>query len=383
MLTSQEVACQFIPAFFERLASNPAELAEMYGPNSSLTIVDFVYGTTEVRNEDVPRAVEQWAQILQGCELCVESYSAVPLYGGVSVYVTMFAESKTTRHYFQFVNILEAYGAGAYGSEAYFIRHQILIRPGSAETEQPEPEVTPDQEPKLEVSPEAVESSALLTSRSATDEERKEQQQQKKNTTVVGLQAAAVAAAATPDKTAAVESETAATVQRQQPPVPSKPKTWASLASAQPKGEQRQPLRVIIPENGVNADATEVHAPAKPTQTEQRHTSSSAGGAGATKPPAKFPRSPAVSIGDRLMFNIDYEVSDEEIKTAFGPLAANIVSLRNNSANGHVFLDFSDKEKVMDIIKANPPTVGARKTRVSIYRQRTRQQGENNENRTH
>ncbi|RNF25935.1 putative RNA-binding protein [Trypanosoma conorhini] len=366
MLTPQEVACQFVPAFFERLASNPAELAEMYGPNSSLTIVDFVYGTTEVRNGDVPRAVEQWSQILQGCEMCVESYSAVPLYGGVSVYVTAFAESKSTRHYFQFVNILESYNTGAYGSEAYFIRHQIVMRPGSAEKEQPEPEVKPQPEPKLEVSPEPAEEAAAPSTRPAAEEEAKKE--------VAVEVSGEVAAEAAEKKTDTVEPAAAAPAQRQPPAASAKPKSWASLASAQPKGEHRQPLRVVVPENGGNADAAEVNAPVKPTQTEQRHVaSSSAAAVGGQKPSTKAPRPPAAPIGDRLMFNIDYAVSDEEIKEALGPLAAHIVSLRNNSSNGHVFLDFSDKENVMDALKANPPAIGTRKTRVNIYRQRTRQ----------
>ncbi|RNF11319.1 putative RNA-binding protein [Trypanosoma rangeli] len=356
MPTPQEVACQFIPAFFERLASNPADVAEMYDSNSSLTIVDFVYGTTEVRNGDVPRAVEQWSQILQGHEMCVENYSAVPLYGGISVYVTMFADSKTTRHYFQFVNILESYNTGAYGSEAYFIRHQIVMRLGSAEKEQPEPEVKPQPEPKLEVSSEPVEATVAPACPSAVEEEgNKEQSQPKKDATMEVPEAAAEVTSE--EKTAADEPAAAAPVQRQPPATSSKPKSWAILASAQPKGEQRQPLRVVVPENGGNADAAEVNAPVKPTQTEQRHVaSSSAAAAGAQKSSAKAPRPPAAPIGDRLMFNIDYAVSDEEIKTAFGPLAAHIVSLRNNSANGHVFLDFSDKENIMDVLKANPPT---------------------------
>ncbi|ESL06335.1 hypothetical protein TRSC58_05993 [Trypanosoma rangeli SC58] len=244
MPTPQEVACQFIPAFFERLASNPADVAEMYDSNSSLTIVDFVYGTTEVRNGDVPRAVEQWSQILQGCEMCVESYSAVPLYGGVSVYVTMFADSKTTRHYFQFVNILEPYNTGAYGSEAYFIRHQILMRLGSAEKEQPEPEVKPQPELKLEVSSEPVEATVTPACPSAVEEEgKKEQSEPKKDVTMEVPEAAA--AATSEEKAAADEPAAAAPVRRQPAATLSKPMSWASLASAQPRGEQRQPLRVL------------------------------------------------------------------------------------------------------------------------------------------
>ncbi|KAH9579807.1 hypothetical protein LSM04_002075 [Trypanosoma melophagium] len=361
MLTPQEVACNFIPAFFERLVSKPAELAEMYGPQSTLVVVDFENGTTEVTGAEIPQTVEQWASILRGYELTVENYLAAPVYGGVNMYVTMKAESNVAWHYFHFVTTLESYSAGAYGAEAYYIRHQIIMRPGAAEKEQTVVEHTPEPEHKVEES--LLQEPAVENPVEAAVEQQNEEEVVE---SAVDTNATAATELTTPTPTPAATTTTndnsnTAAPQR----TPAAPKSWASLASSAPKGEQRQPLKVTSHENGVNNETVEAPSAKSAQQQEQQAPS--------PKTHTKAPRAPTQAIGDRLMFNIDYAVSDEDIKVAFGRVAANIVSLRNNSANGHVFIDFSDKEKVFDTLKSNPPMVGARKTRVNIYRQRTRQ----------
>ncbi|ORC90749.1 uncharacterized protein TM35_000071730 [Trypanosoma theileri] len=380
MLTPQEVACDFIPAFFERLASKPAELAEMYGPQSTLVIVDFENGTTEATGAEIPQTIEQWASILQGCALTVESYLAAPLYSGVNVYVTMKAESSAAWHYFHFVTTLESYSAGAYGPEAYYIRHQIMMRPGAAEKEQPAVQLTPEPEQKVEES--LLQETAVENSVEAAVEQQEEEVEEpavdvkrpaaaERTPTTVEPTTTTTTTTTTP--TATTTTTTTTTNNNTAAPTnnvatqrtPAAPKSWASLASSAPKGEPRQPLKVTSHENGVSNETVEAPS-AKSVQKEEQQVPS-------PKTQTKAPCAPAQAIGDRLMFNIDHAVSDEDIKSALGRLAANIVSLRNNSANGHVFIDFSDKEKVLDTLKANPPMIGTRKTRVNIYRQRTRQ----------
>lgn len=72
------------------------------------------------------------------------------------------------------------------------------------------------------------------------------------------------------------------------------------------------------------------------------------------------------------MFSIDFPITDEEIKAAMGAVSASLVSLRNNSDRGHVFMDFAPNIRAFDVIKRANMTFGPNKTRVNVYRQRAR-----------
>ncbi|TPP45860.1 hypothetical protein CGC21_36255 [Leishmania donovani] len=109
-------------------------------------------------------------------------------------------------------------------------------------------------------------------------------------------------------------------------PVSSKPKSWASLVSRAPvKTAEHKPMRVVAHE------------------------------------------------GDRLMFNTTGSVTDDEIRAALGPMSAHLVSLRNNSAKGHVFMDFAEKVNVFDELSKAQPVIGVSKVKMSVFRQRARE----------
>ncbi|KAH8613886.1 hypothetical protein ERJ75_000734100 [Trypanosoma vivax] len=149
MPNPNEVACSFIPAFFERLASGPSELASMYAPQSSLVVVDSDCGTTEASGADVVPTILNLATIFNGREWCVERFSAASLYSGVCIHTSLAVESATARHYFHFVTVLEEIPARDYEPPSYYIRHQTIIRQGAVEKEQPSEKKVDDVEARL------------------------------------------------------------------------------------------------------------------------------------------------------------------------------------------------------------------------------------------
>ncbi|TPP43225.1 hypothetical protein CGC20_6295 [Leishmania donovani] len=82
---------------------------------------------------------------------------------------------------------------------------------------------------------------------------------------------------------------------------------------------------------------------------------------------------PMRAVGDRLMFNTTGSVTDDEIRAALGPMSAHLVSLRNNSAKGHVFMDFAEKVNVFDELSKAQPVIGVSKVKMSVFRQRARE----------
>jgi hypothetical protein len=112
------------------------------------------------------------------------------------------------------------------------------------------------------------------------------------------------------------------------PAAPTGPKSWATLAR-KPAGPAAPSAPVVV--RPPSAAAIEQPSPAAaPKETVKE----------APKEPRE-PRQPKPEIKDRLMFTIPTEVSDDEIKAALGAISKSIVSLRNQSKNNRVFIDFS------------------------------------------
>nr|CCC91132.1 conserved hypothetical protein [Trypanosoma congolense IL3000] len=346
MSTPTEVACKFIPAFFEDLATNPENLSKMYGTESTVMFVDFDCGTKQVSGSDISPSLVQWSHILKDCDLCVESYSAFPLYCGVSVYATLVAETATTRHYFQFITILEQCPTGDYRPMSFYIRNQVIMRPGAVEKEQ-------------------ASAGNLSASGDKVEEEHPQPEVAEVPAAREDTRCSPAGKSESRDRTS---PDAASTIPDDKPSAGARPKTWASLAGAALKGEQR-PIKVISHQGpAVKAANKPVSPPSKvPAQPDARKQVSPKRG-------TKAANSSSEPLGDRLMFSIKQKVTDQEIMAALGQYSSRVVSLRNNSANGHVFLDFSGNEgDILEGLKSNTLIIGAGKNRVSIYRQKPRE----------
>ncbi|CBZ28989.1 conserved hypothetical protein [Leishmania mexicana MHOM/GT/2001/U1103] len=332
MAAAQQVANAFTVDFIERVAKNAASIADLYGRHATLTVNDFELGISEVHDSYVPIAVQKWAVSLQGSRLRVDSVNAAPLYGGVNVFVTMTAFGEM-QQYYHIVTTLESF-QDTYGMDGYYVRHQVIARIGAVTPEPPASELTPAAVEKSEAP--APESEAAPAQPAPKPEATEEP-----------------APAAAPAESEEEEEKPAPT------PVSSKPKSWASLVSSAPvKAVEHKPMRVVAHEGG------------------KKPTAEPAATAAAAPAPKRLPlreRKASEAVGDRLMFNTTGSVTDEEIRAALGPMSAHLVSLRNNSAKGHVFMDFAEKVNVFEELSKAQPVIGASKVKMSVFRQRARE----------
>ncbi|AIO00527.1 RNA-binding protein, putative [Leishmania panamensis] len=338
MAAAQQVANAFTVDFVERVAKNTANIADLYGRHATLTVNDFELGISEVCDDYVPIAVQKWVVSLQGSRLRVDSVNAAPLYGGVNVFMTMTAFGEM-QQYYHIVTTLESF-QDTYGIDGYYVRHQVIARIGAVAPERPVPEPTS----ALAEQPEAAKKSKPATPEPdavpAAQEPKPEVTEEP-------------ASAATPAELEAGEAKPASA------PVSSKPKSWASLVSRAPvKIAEHKPVRVVAHEGG-KKPTPEPSAPAATTP--------------ASKRPPPRERKASETVGDRLMFNTTGSVTDEEIRAALGPMSAHLVSLRNNSAKGHVFMDFAEKVNVFDELVKTQLVIGASKVKMSVFRQRARE----------
>lgn len=348
MANSQQVANAFTVDFVERVAKNVASFAEVYGRYSTLTINDFELGISEVTDGDIPNAVQKWAASLQGSRLRVDSVNAAPLYGGVNVFMTLTAFGDL-QQYYHIATSLESF-QDTYGMDGFYIRHQVIARVGAVVLEPPaapEPEVV---QPEAPAAPEPEAAPAVEEPAQPEAEAQPEV-------------AATPAAAATPAP---------AEPQAEEKPAPAaasgKPKSWASLVSRAPvKSAEHKPVRVVAHEGGKKA----APEPAAPTAAAAAGAAAPAAAAGVKRPPPRERKAPE-AVGDRLMFNTTGAVTDEEIRAALGASATHLVSLRNNSAKGFVFMDFAEKANVFDELSKAQPTIGASNVKMSVFRQRSR-----------
>lgn len=331
MASAQQVANSFVTEFVERLARSPSELADLYGHRATVTICDFEMGITESYDADVPIAVQQWAEIVQGSRLTVDSVNAAPLYSGVNVFISMTAVGEL-QQYFQITTSLESYSSG-FATEGYYIRHQVIARVGALPVPPPQP---------AEPEPQPVEEQPAAPEAAPQPQAQADQQEAPKKSP-------------TPEPAAEEEAKPA------KKEAAGKPKSWASLASAAKGIDQSKAVRITA---GLKKE--EPAAAAKP--------SAPAAGAGA-KEPIRRERKQPEPVGDRLMFSTSAAVTDEEVKAALGPVAAHLVSLRNNSAREHgcVFMDFAVNVKAFEEIRKLNPVIGAAKTPINVFRQRPRE----------
>ncbi|CCW61541.1 unnamed protein product [Phytomonas sp. EM1] len=342
MASAQQIANSFVTEFFERLAKNPANLADLYGRNSVLHIHDFEMGIKEVSDADASVAAQDWAALYQGSHMRVESVSAAAVYGGVNVFVTFTAVGEL-QQYFHVLTTLEAHTG--FNVEGYYIRHQVISRIGAIALEAPPTEEVPvvvEQEPVAPV----VEAPA---------------EELVDKTPVESDEPAPVAVEEEPPiQKVAVES-TVGDAEQAPAPKEMQSRSWASLLGSSAKGtiDSSKPIRVVAAKTAGDDGAAkkEDEAPAAKSSP---------------KVHVKREKRPMEAVGDRLMFNIDVKVTDEEIKAALGSLVASLQSLRNNSANGHVFMDFAPDVKALEELKKLNPVIGANKTKINVFRQRFR-----------
>lgn len=343
MAAAQQVANAFTVDFVERVAKNSSNLAELYGRRATLTINDFELGISEMSDSDVPLAAQKWAASLQGSRLRVDSVNAAPIYGGVNVFATLTAFGEL-QQYFHIATTLESY-LDTFGMDGFYIRHQVIARIGAVVPEPPaapavpEPTTAAEEKPQTPM-PEPVEEKAAKT---PTPEPQPEPTPEP-----AAEEPAAAAASAEAEPTAAAPSS-------------AKPKSWASLLShASAKPVEHRPVRVVAHEGGAKK---ETPSPKKDAAAPKD---------AAAKRPVPRERKAFEPVGDRLMFNITGTVTDEEIRAALGAMAAHLVSLRNNSAKGHVFMDFAENVAAFEEITKAQPVIGATKLKMNVFRQRPR-----------
>ncbi|KPI87028.1 hypothetical protein ABL78_3893 [Leptomonas seymouri] len=346
MAAAQQVANAFTVDFVERVAKSSANLAEVYGRRTTLTINDFELGISEMSDSDVPLAVQKWAASLQGSHLRVDSVNAAPIYGGVNVFITLTAFGEL-QQYFHIATTLESY-QDTFGMDGFYVRHQVIARIGAVAPEAPAvPEATPAVEEKPAAEPVEEKPKKTITPEPEPTPETADEP----------VAASGAAEVEKHEEEAAQQPAAAAS------PAPSsgKPKSWASLlAHAPAKVAEHRPVRVVAHEAG---DKKETASPKKGAPAPKE---------AAVKRPAPRERKAPEPAGDRLMFNINGTVTDEEIRTALGSMATHLLSLRNNSAKGHVFMDFSDSVAAFDELSKAQPVIGASKLKMSVFRQRPR-----------
>jgi chemotaxis protein histidine kinase CheA len=352
MAAAQQVANAFAVDFVERVAKNSANLAELYGRRATLTINDFELGISEVSDSDVPLAAQKWATSLQGSRLRVDSVNAAPIYGGVNVFLTLTAFG-ALQQYFHIATTLESY-QDTFGMDGFYIRHQVIARIGAVAPEAPAAPAVPEPTPVVEEKPKKTPASERQP-----EEKPKKMPAPEPQPEPTPEPAAAAAPAAEPEQAEAEAPQQAAAAA----PAPSsaKPKSWAALLSHAPaKTAEHRPVKVVAREAGEKKEAA---APKKEAAAPKEAPA---------KRPAPRERKAPEPVGDRLMFNITGAVTDDEIRAALGDMASHLVSLRNNSAKGLVFMDFAEHVAAFDEITKAQPVIGAAKLKMSVFRQRSR-----------
>lgn len=351
MANAQQVANAFTVDFVERVAKNQANLAELYGRSATLTINDFELGISEVSDADVAMAAQKWAASLQGSRLRVDSVNAAPVYGGVNVFLTLTAFGDL-QQYFHIATTLESY-PGTIGMDGFYVRHQVIARIGAVV---PEPPAAPEPTPAAPEAPAAK--TPTPEPAAATPEPQPEAVPEPAEETAAAAPAEEAPHAAEEPQQAEESAAPAA------PAAPAKPKSWAALVSSAPSkaAAAHRPVRVVSREAGEKKEAPAAAAKKEAVAPKEA----------AAKRPAPRERKAPEPVGDRLMFNINGAVTDEEIRAALGAMAPHLVSLRNNSAKGHVFMDFAANVEVLDELVKAQPVIGAAKLKMAVFRQRPR-----------
>lgn len=276
---------------------------------------DFEHGI-KTENSVVSKSFLQWASGVADSKLVVDCVRGSPIYSGVNAFINFHAIGEMEQH-FQLSATLEAVDTYD-GKEAFYIRHLTISRVGA-----------------VAVVPPAVPTPKAITPRAPS------------------VPAAEPAAAPKPEvvpQVAALETG---------------PLNWKERVAGA-KASTEAPSKCVRVVVSTATAPTKVVAGAASKDSRRKDSPKMKESA-----PKREKRQPE-SLGDRLMFNIDVHVDDEDIKAALGPLKASLVSLRNNSATGHVFMDFSEGANAYEEMKKNPLVIGKDAKKVSVFRQRPR-----------
>lgn len=312
------VANTFAVEFFESLAKSPEALEDMFAPFSVLLINDFELGLGEP-SSDAFNQFRKWAASVVGNKLIVDGVSGSPLYSGVVAYINFHCIG-SMEVFYQMNVILE----NADDYNVFFIRQLTIARVGAVEVEAPPPAPEPVKPVK--------EKSVPPTPAAATPQKKADKSPAKK------LQAEAAPAPAPVEGGAA--------------------SSW--------KARVASPTQPIDESKCVVVVGGKVPSPTPAKESNNRKNSPK-------KEHPKREKKVSEPVGDRLMFNISTTLQDSEIRAALGPLANSLVSLRNNSFKGYVFMDFAEGVKAFDEMRKNPPCFGPDKKKVNVARQREKE----------
>lgn len=387
MHVAADVGCSFAARFFTLLASQQyADLGRMFlseGDHaSSLSIIDLAAGNIDVfTGSDIPDALSRVFACVAHKHVIIESVAAHQVYAGITAAIA-FKDSESLVA--GSVSVLLEH----YDDESFFVRdasvqlvETVVAKQVQSVVEQvvePEVEAVPEVAPEVaEVEVPVVEAVVEEAPAPVVVEEPiavaevpvepvpvvTKSKKGKKGAKVVEAQAVVapveVAAETVVEQAPAVEEPVVATpavveapvVVEEAPVAPAKPagpKSWAALARAPPTANAAAPVKVTPP-------AKEVAAPAKEEPTKEAK-------AVAPRPAAR------PEVGDRLVFMTQSEVTDDEVKAALGAVAKNIVSLRNQSKNNRIFVDFVAGFAAFDKLKDKSITLKGSK--ITVQRQR-------------
>lgn len=335
-VTPEVVVNSFTVDFFESLAKNPEEINEKFSPLSSVLFDDFQLGSTSADGEGVLPAFQSWATSIADSKMVVDLVRGAAVYGGVTAFVNFHATNGLVNEFFLLSATLEAVVTFD-GTKEFYIRQLTISRVGAVPVE------IPSNPPPLPPVPEEEEAVKVPTP------------------------APTPKTAQTPAHPLTPRLEEEVPVQEEaekEAPAPQpEAGSWkARVSSPVVKGEEHKVMRVA---------ATTVKPATKPAPAARDNTNRR----DSPKGPRRQEKRPVKAFGDRLMFNTDGHVEDADIKAALGPLAASLVSLRNVSARGHVFMDFEEGVKAFEELQKGI-VLGASKKKVGVYRQKNREEKE-------
>lgn len=324
------VVNSFAVDFFETLAKNPKKMSEKFSSLSSVLFDDFQLGAASAEGEEVSEAFQRWATAVADSKVIVDLVRGATTYGGMTAFINFHSSNGLMNDFFQMNAILESVVTFD-ASNAYYIRHLTISRVGAVAVEVPNHPPTP----------EVVEEEIVKAPSSAP--------------TPAGER--------TPAQLETPRAVEAAPVEEAEPEIqvpPTEPGTWrARMFSPLVKADERKVVRVAATSG---TTATKVAAPRREGVIRKD----------SPKGIRRSEKKPSKAFGDRLMFSTDGPLQDDDIRAALGPLAASLLSLRNVSVKGHVFIDFAEGVKAFEELQKGL-FIGASKKKIGVFRQKPRE----------
>lgn len=362
-----EVTASFADSFFELLASQQyVQLGRMFlvDPTlehySTVTFVDEMRGLNVFHGSEICSALTNIFSSIARKNVVIEDVAATAVSAGISGTVSFSSESLAGH-----VCVLLEHC----DDETYFVRSMFVRVSAVAPTKQIDsvsnevpaiPDVVAVEEPEVAVVA-AVERPTPVVSPPAKGKGKAKKQAPKAAAVEQPVELPVEQPVAEEVEAQPVVDEPVAEVApyvapppevvAPTPPAPTGPKSWATLAR-KPAGPPGNAAPVVVRPPSAAAAAAEPVAPVAPVREVKETT--------------KEARPPKPEIKDRLMFTIAMEVTDDEVKAALGPIARFVVSLRNQSKNNRVFVDFST-DTAFDTLTTTPMKI--REFTVKIQRQ--------------